>query len=166
MEYIKSVFTFPIEYLWNVSKLRSANIANHIINSGASQERNLALTESERDLWNVSIRYPADRVYNYLLSAGKVQRGTYEYDLALADGTINIRYTLYLHSDWDTNLTRGLNNLIEQAIVSGGLADWYKSSMSIDAYAILNKEYEDALAQCKQNINRRKSRTTRPHVTF
>lgn len=164
--YIKTVFTFDVENLFNIARLRSANIANHIKIDGVSQESNLALTESERDLWNVSIRYPANAVYSYLMSAGKVKEGDYQYGIPDAAGSIKIQYTLYLHEDWDKNLSRGLNDLIELALVSGGLADWYKSSLNATAFNVLQEEYNKALATCKLYINRRKYPTARRHQTF
>ncbi len=167
MEYIKNTFSFGIDYLFDVAKLRSANIANHIAaKDGTTQERNLALTDSERNLWDVGVRYPANDVYNYLMSAGQVKEGDYQYGIPDATGKIIIQYTLYLHPDWDKNLTRGLGDLIERSIVSGGLADWYKSSMSADAYNVMQSENKESLAKCKLLISRRKYMDRRPHVTF
>lgn len=166
MDYLKYTFTFSVENIWNIARLRSANISNHITVNGASQESKLALTDSERDLWNVSIRYPANRVYDYLMSAGKIKTGTYTYDTANTAGLHQITYVLYLHPDWDTNLARSLNDHIERAIVAGGLAEWFKSCMSADAYNLAQQEYDDALRSCAININKRRFKTQRPHTTF
>jgi hypothetical protein len=167
MDYKKLTFTFKMQYLFDVAKLRSAYIATHTIGQdGTTQERNLAITNSDSDLWNVSIRYPANKVYDYLISAGKVKAGDYQYNVPAADGSLTISYTLYIHPDWDTNLSRGLNDMIEKAIVSGGLADWFKENMNLNAYQAIQAEYEESLRECKGNINRRKSMPQRPHNTF
>lgn len=165
MDFIKLIFTFKTEDIWNIARLRSANIANHIKENGVTQESSLALTDSERDLWNISMRYPASKVYSYLMSAGKIQEGDYEYDITETSGAKIIKYTLYVHPDWDKNLTRELNDFIEKALVSGGLMDWYKDT-HYETFLKLEKDYNETLGECKFTINKRKYPTVRKHITF
>ena len=100
------------------------------------------------------------------MSAGKVAENGFQYDISDTSGAKVIIYTLYINPDWDKNLMRELNDMMEKALVSGGLADWFKSSLSAEAYQITKQEYEEALAECKANINKRKHRVNRPHTTF
>lgn len=165
MDYIKQSFTFDLDTIFNVARLYSAKIASHVISQdGTSQESKLALTDADRVLWDVSVRYPANTVYNYLMSAGKVQDNGYQFGV-LVSGKKSIIYTLYLHPDWDKNLSRGLNDSIEKAIVYGGLADWFKLSGSA-AYEMAKQEYDTALKTCSSTINQRKYKTFRKHITF
>ena len=165
MDYIKQSFTFDLDTIFNVARLYSAKIASHVISQdGTSQESKLALTDADRVLWDVSVRYPSNTVYNYLMSAGKIQDNDYQFGV-LVSGKKSIIYTLYLHPDWDKNLSRGLNDSIEKAIVYGGLADWYKLSGS-QAYEMTVSEYKDALRECSKAINLRKHKTFRKHITF
>ena len=150
--YNKITLTFSLNNLFDIAKLRSAQMAKAIkLQDGSSQESNLALTDSDRALWDVGVRYPASAVYNFLCSAGKVSDVGYQYNVSG-----NIIYTLYLHEDWDKNLARELNDLIEGAIVSGSLADWFKSNLSPDAYDVCKRDYDYALAASKLCISKRK----------
>lgn len=161
ISYIKSTFTYNLSELFTQVRLRSANISSHLRNqAGETQELNLAITDSERDLWNIDVRYPCDNVYNALFSAGKVTEGDYSFS------NTEVSYTLYLHADWDKNLTRPLNNHIEKAIVYGSLASWYKGSMQPDAFAMCQSEYEQAIKDAKFLINKRKYWSDRKHITF
>ena len=166
MDYKKLVLPFSIDNIWNICRLKSANIANHISSqTGTTQEGSLTLTDSERVLFDVELRYPADSVYNYLMSAGKVSEVGYQYNY-IVSGVNSIQYTLYVNSDWDKNLTRALNNYIEQALVAGALSRWFLSCRQFDDAKILNNEMTQALQYSKITINKSKIPLKTPYVTF
>jgi hypothetical protein len=266
MDYYKIMINIVLDDVFDIARLKSGTIASHIKdNAGNSQEQALAITDAERDLWNINIREPADKVYSYLMQAGKIREGTYDFnvtpiaynngagvitgadtaiDVAANDnlpagvnifalvgtlggakhavtvtinattGIINyvsapgyigsdtvnyqitdatgvvsfatvyilvgatavvpsfpassnlVKYTLYITKDWDINLAQGLTNLIQKALVSGGMYEWYKSAAQFDVAKIYQQEYMEALEGAKQNINRRAFTLRRPHVTF
>jgi len=159
METQKTVITITISDLFEAAKLRSGYDVKDL---------NLALTSTDRGLWDLNLKEPADKVYNYLLQAGKLNSGTYQYNVAPpSPGTENlIIYTLYLSPEWDANLETGLANLIQKALVSGGLFEYYKSTKQLDLATIYQDEQITALQDAKQNINRRAFTKRRPHVTF
>lgn len=266
MDYNKIMINIVLDDVFDIARLKSGTIASHIKDKdGNSQEQSLAITDAERELWDVNLREPADKVYSYLLQAGKVRTAAYQFnvspvayndgagvitaadtaiDVAANDnlpagtntfalvgtlggaqhaatvtinpstGVINyvsvaayvgtdivnyqitdengivyfatvyilvgptavtpsfpassnlIKYTLYLHQDWDTNLAQGLTNLIQKAIIAGGMFEWYKAAAQYDVAKIYQQEYLEALESAKQNINRRVYTIRRPHVTF
>lgn len=265
MSYKKLTINIVLDDIFAIAKVRSLNTASHIKDTvGNTQEQQLAITDAERPLWDILVKEPADKVYNYLIQAGKIKEGSYKYNItpvAFNDAagvvtattttiaaayndsvpsgatyslvgtlggashaetvTINsstgdityksvanyagsdkvnyqvtdengivsvatiyiqvgptaiaptlpptsniIEYGLYMSSEWDTNLTQGLVNLIQKAIVSGGLFEWYKSSAQYDLAQVLQQEYTTALQDAKKNINSRLYRINRPHVTF
>ena len=266
MDFKKVQINIVLDNVFDIAKLKSAATASHIKdNAGNTQEQYLAITDAERGLWDINVKEPADRVYNYLMQSGKLKEGTYNFGVSpvannegvgvvsgaetaidvstndnLPEGTntyslvgtlggalhadsvsidpvtgiitygsttgyigsdlVNyqvttesgmnyfatvyilvgatavtpaypasgsyINYTLYLNNDWDINLTRGLSNLIEKAIVSGGLFEYYKNTMQFNIAQVYQQEYITALEGAKQNINRRIHTIRRPHVTF
>ena len=159
MEFQKVEITITITDLFEAAKLRSGYDVKDL---------NLALTHTDRGIWDLNLKECADKVYSYLMSAGMYKPGTYQYNVAPpSPGTENlIIYTLYIHANWDPNLRTGLANLIQKALVSGGLYEWYKSTKQLDLAAIYMDEQTTALQEAKQNINRRRFAIERRHITF
>lgn len=266
MDFKKLVINILLDDLFAVAKLRSAVIASHIKdNEGNSQVQALAITDADRSLWDIFNKEYANKVYSYLIQAGKIKEGSYKYgvdpiaynngivvepfiskslllratanqeenfdytfslvgtnggankaqqvtliesglltytpaedvygkdkvDYQITDANGNIyyasvyvnisndnilpvypksgfyiKYDLNLSTNWDVNLAQGLTDLIQKAIVSGGLFEWFKSTSQYDAAKIYQQEYMEALQDAKQNINKRLYIIRRPHVTF
>ena len=265
MDYKKIIINITLNDVFDIAKLKTGTVAAHIKDgNGNSQEQSLAITDAERGLWDVNVMEYADKVYNYLMQAGKIKQGTYLFNVSpiafndaigvvlnttswldvsgndeipvgatytyslvgalggakkasevtITDGGfltytpsedqfgldkvnyqvtidgisyfasvyVNIAatsilpdypasssyamYTLYLHADWDINLAQGLSNLIQKALVSGGMFEWFKATNQFDIAKVYQQEYLEALEGAKQNINRRIYTIRRPHVTF
>lgn len=265
MDYTKLMINIVLDDVFDIARLKSGTTASRILSKdGTSQEVTLAITDAERDLWNINVREPADKVYSYLMQAGKIREGTYQFDAlpiathdvlgaataqaatvtvktndnlptgtsvyalvgtnggaqhgtativestgvitytsaayyvgldqlkyqvtdsdgivstanvyiqvgatAVAPATVStgnlVKYILYINKDWDTNLSKPLANLIQRAIVAGGLYEWYKAAAQYDIAKIYEQEYITALEGAKLNINKRAYTLRRPHVTF
>jgi len=163
--YQRVTFTPYVDDIFGIVRNRTAYISNHAISKeGVTQEKSLAMTEADRQWFDIFLRYAADAVYERLHAAGYIQTGGYLYNQTATDGRLYIQYKLYFDEEWDTTLIAGMNNAIEKYIVQYLLNEWFRECMYTPYLQIGYQQMEEANVQLKNLLNRRITPVRRPHT--
>jgi len=148
--YIATVQTFEIEKLFDLCKIKSLYAASGQSNdSGVTQEKSLAITDNERDFFNITLKQAASNVYDVVSQDTKIAQDPFQYNV---DG--KIIYSLMVHGDWDRNQAFPLNTAIETAICDYVCREWFKLRTS-QLYQVFQENYTQAISSVKNLLNRR-----------
>ena len=148
--YIATIQTFEIDKLFDLCKLKSLYSSSGQSNdSGATQEKSLAITDNERDFFNIVLKQAASNVYDVVSQDTKISQVPFQYNV---DG--KIIYSLMVHGDWDRNQAFALNTAIEIALCDYICREWFKLRTS-QLYQVFQENYTQAISTVKNLLNRR-----------
>ena len=149
--YIATVQTFEIEKLFDLCKLKSLYSSSGQSNdSGVTQEKSLAITDNERDFFNIVLKQAASNVYDVVSQDTKISQVPFQYNV---DG--KIIYSLMVHGDWDRNQAFGLNTSIESALIELILKESYKLRGNANLFSAAEANYSLSIATVKNLLNHR-----------
>lgn len=128
-----------------------------------------AITESERDFFNVMIKRAARDVFKKISVLSKNITDALQFqsdDLASTstiDESVSIVYIFETPTYWDDNLTEVLDQKVEEALISYVLKSWFKLKNLKDVAVFEESDYDNILSEIKSIVNHR---TSAPKKTY
>ena len=128
-----------------------------------------AITESERDFFNVTIKLAARDVFRKfsVLSRDITDALQFKSDdvasTSTFDESLSIVYIFDTPTYWDDNLTEVFDQKVEEALVSYILKSWFKLKNLGDIYSLEESNYQGILSEIKSLVN---TRTQAPKKTY
>ena len=129
---------------------------------------NFAVTETERDFFNLKIKTGAREVFRTFsrLSQGISDAVQFQEDDLSSTSTIDesacVVYIYEKPTYWDDNIDDLFDQKVEEALISYILKEWFRMKGLKPVYNDEKEAFEDALKEIKGVIN---MRTTRPLIT-
>ena len=148
--YKSTTQTFDINKIFDLCKIKSLYAASNVANdSGVTQEKNLAITDNERDFFDITLKNAASNVYDAVSQDTKIVDNPFDYNV---NGAIVFR--LMVHGQWDHNHAFGLNTAIEVALCDFVCREWFKLR-NMNLYQVFEQNYTQAISSVKNLLNRR-----------
>lgn len=131
-----------------------------------------AITESERDFFNVTIKQAARDVFKKfsVLSRDITDALQFKSDdvasTSTFDESVSVVYIFETPTYWDDNLTEVFDQKVEEAIISYILKKWFRLKNLKDVALYEETNYEDILKEIKSLVNHRTQTTQRTYRSF
>lgn len=132
----------------------------------------LALTENERDFFNLEIKRATRDVFtNFSVMSKNITNALqFQYDdlssTSDIDESSSVVYIIETPTYWDNNVTQVLDQKVEEAIISYILRTWYELKNLGDIYAIEKLKYEDLTTEIRSLVNLRTEQAKLKHRSF
>lgn len=170
-------FYYYNDNIFGVVSHRSLTATQHIKNEeGTYQTGKLAMTDTERQLFQKNLRRAANDVYRAISRFGHNITGAFKYGIDLSTigltnkipAGIGFIFFLDLPDNFDENLRSVLDINIEDAIIYYVLMEWYDEKGLFDQFAVAKEKYDRAMRDIKSDLVAQvyNDRTVRPHRTF
>lgn len=120
-----------------------------------------AITESEKDFFNVTIKRAARDVFKKFSILSKNITDALQFksdDLASTstlDESVSIIYIFETPTYWDDNLTEVLDQKVEEALISYVLKSWFKLKNLKDVTSYEESDYDNILSEIRSLVNHR-----------
>lgn len=120
-----------------------------------------AITESERDFFNVNIKRATRDVFKKfsVMSKGIPDALQFKLDDVAStssyDESLSVVYIIDTPTYWDDNMTEALDQKVEEALISHVLKDWFKLRNLRDIYGYEKSNYNDLLTELRALVNYR-----------
>lgn len=149
---------FEIDNIFQMCKLKSLYSASGVsTDSGATQEAAYAMTDNERDIFDIILKSAASEVYDVLSQDTKLSDDPIRYNVIdPATNRAMIYYELYVHGEWDDKQVFGVHTAVETTLVEYCLKEWYKLRGAQTLFNIADSTYTTAITGVKNLLNRRK----------
>lgn len=155
--YLNFNTSFTIAKVFDLCKLKSLYSGSSVVSdSGATMESSFALTDNERDFFDITLKEAASKVYDAVSQDTQIVEQPFLYDV---NGLLS--YSMMVHGDWDRNQSFGVNTEMEKALVSFILREWYKTRGRMDLFQIEDANYQSAIQEVRNLLNRRIRSVTR-----
>ena len=148
------IFYYVIEDLYNKSSLFSL----YKLQSLGENIDQLALTEAERDAFNIIVKKASSEVFKKLsyLSQGIVNAEQFKGADIDGSGITESECIVYIYSKplyWDDNLTGGFDQKIEDALITYVLKEWFKLKSISELYLVEENNYQDHIKEILRFVN-------------
>lgn len=149
--------SIDIENTFNLCRLQSLYAGSGVVSaSGETQESMFALTASERDFFDLTLKQAAAKVYDAISQDTKLATDPIQYNVFdTATNKQVIKYQMWAHADWDANQLFGLHTAVVTALVSYVLKEWYKIRSASTLFQVADANYTSQIADVKILLNRR-----------
>lgn len=145
-----------IESIKSIVHLKSYYAGSRVFGTdGASQESKIALTASENDFFEMTLREAATNVYDELQSVTRYADVPFTYDVLVGEKRL-ISYQIHMSIDWDTELAKSLIIAIEKAFSEWVLQEWYKLTSAPEQFAVASSNYALAIENIHSILLKRK----------
>ncbi len=159
--YHSTIQTFDISKLFDLCKIKTLYSASAISSeTGVSQEKSFAITDNERDFFDITLKSAASVVYDALSQDTKIVVDPFQYNV---DG--KIIYKLMVHGDWDEAQVFGLNTAIEMALVDYVIKEWFRTRGLSNQFQAYDASFTTSVSNVKNLLNRRKV-TAKKNYTY
>ena len=149
--YFDLTLTYEISKLFDICKLKTLYGASSQTNeAGATQEQNFAITDNERDVFDIILKDAASKVYDALSQDTKIVENAFQYDV---DG--KIVYKMMVHGDWDKKQSFSVHTAAENSICDYVMKEWYKLRQNVSLFQSTEVNYNTHIAEVKNLLNRR-----------
>ena len=127
-----------------------------------------AITEAERDFFNVVIKRAARDVFKPFSILSKGITGALQFrDEDVSSTSFNEGLSVvYIYSEptyWDDNMTDLLDQKVEETLISYILKEWFKLKNLRDVYQYEQTNYDDLIKELRSIVNHR---TQPPKLTY
>jgi hypothetical protein len=160
--------SFDVAKLLKIVQLKSLYTAGSMRDqAGTTQERNYALTDNEQDFFEIMLKTAADQVFTALQAY--TRDVVSPYIVNQIDPATSRRYIIYkvaVGDNYNQANVRGLSNLLETAITSYILREWFRTINLSAVSQVYDSAFSTAMDTIKSNINYRKLAPKRPYSMF
>ena len=167
IKYNKVQITYDIDLLFKQVQAKSVYLA-HSVPAQNTQEKQFAITENERDFFEMELRYAADILYNALYSATKQVDDSYSYNQI--DPANNNRrliiYQLKLPENYNLVGVKMIHSSGERVLISQILFVWFRNCGVAQAASACFSDLNEGLSSVTSSIIKRKLSISRPQSIF